>query len=71
QIAQITGGHHHHCEDAAELPDVLAADARKVATPGPFVPRVFGELPGIDLAGLPPLNAYAMTSPRPEAELLL
>ncbi len=50
---------------------MLAADARKVATPGPFVPRVFGELPGIDLAGLPPLNAYAMTSPRPEAELLL
>jgi len=70
-LARIAGGRHYHCDDAAAIPEILVADARKAAEARSLVPQSYGPLEGLDVAGMPPLGGYALTSPRPEGELML
>ncbi len=73
-MAQIAGGRHHHCDDAADVPAILvretqaAAGQEKIVEFSPFALRA---LPGLETDSAPNLLGYARTNPKDQAEPLL
>jgi Mg-chelatase subunit ChlD len=72
-ISRIAGGRHIHCEAAEELTEKLVQEARSAAKTErqQHAVAVYRRLPDLDVASAPPLGGYVLTSPKPEAELLL
>lgn len=73
-MTQIAGGRHYHSDDAADLPEILVRETRTATEDQQlpeFTPFVYRALPGLSVASAPPLSAYALTNPKPEAEQLL
>ena len=73
-IARVADGHHTHCDDPAKVPEIMVRETlTAVAEAGVqrFSPFVVRTLPGLSVAGSPPLSGYAATSPKRDVELLL
>ncbi|MFP6666947.1 MAG: VWA domain-containing protein [Pirellulales bacterium] len=72
-ISRIASGRHIHCEAAEELTSKLVAEARSAAGSKreQYAVSVYRQLPDLDVSTAPPLEDYALTSPKPNAELLL
>ncbi len=72
-ISRIAGGRHIHCEAAEELTEKLVEEARSAAKTErqQHEITVYRQLPDLDVASAPPLAGYVLTSPKPQAELLL
>lgn len=73
-MADIARGRHHHCNDPSDVPRILVQETQVVAadeTHREFRPFALRTLPGLEIASAPPLDAYARTNPKPEAEPLL
>jgi Ca-activated chloride channel family protein len=71
-IARIAGGEHYHCDQAADIADILVRDTRRVgADVLQFQPIVHQALPDLDVSSAPALLGFAPTSPHAGAQLLL
>lgn len=78
-IAQRTGGHFHHVENAELLPQLMLKDASRALSHAPRHDEVFAAssvapsqlMRGIGAESLPPLNGYAFAKPKPGAEVVL
>ncbi|MEQ8790598.1 MAG: VWA domain-containing protein [Pirellulaceae bacterium] len=71
-IARIAGGEHYHCDQPADIADILVRDTRRVEADAlEFRPIVHQSLADLDVTGAPPLLGFAPTSPHGDAQLLL
>src|SRR5262249_31918853 len=77
-IARATGGAFHHVGDLEALPELMISDAEHLMDPGaggPDLPVRGGEgspmLAGIPEAELPAVTRWAVTRPKPGAEVRL
>ena len=74
KMANIVGGRHRHCDDPADVPNILVQETRAATSEGglrDFRPFVLRSLPGLNVAEAPPLGGYVPTSPKQDAEPLL
>lgn len=73
-MSSVAKGTHHHCEDPADLPQIIERDTREAVSDSAareIETFALRSLPGLDVRTAPPLAAYAPTDPKPTSELLL
>jgi uncharacterized protein YegL len=72
-ISRIASGRHIHCESAEEIAPKLVAEARSAVDSKreQYPISIYRQLPDLDISKSLPLEDYALTSPKPNAELLL
>jgi hypothetical protein len=74
QISELAGGQHRHCDEPADLANIVVEVAETAAAEDrgrEFRPYVLRRLPGWDIDSAPPLLGYVASSPKPGAEILL
>lgn len=73
-MARIARGRYHHCNNPADVPGILVRETQEAAghdEPLQFRPFALRALPGLEVATAPPLDGFAVTNLKADAEPLL